>query len=300
MIKFNDIYNKKPIEFVLKPKYNKLNEDVGYVPRFSLKELDIFKNIPVNEPIKFSEELIIKAIQYGMILSFEYKGQKDKHFAGHERTILPMVYGRSSKGKLLIRGFHLRGWSVSSNRHVEKIWRLFRADRVLSVTFTGSFFRLPPDGYVQNDSIMRGGIVAYADFNQIRKNQTTLLKSQSIQNKEEVTLSGGQTEKFVQIKVENTKTIMDLTNAFDNEYISKVKDLKNLRLSFLKSVYGNKYLVVLGAAGDPNNTVKVLDEKGRVLGVYRVLDSINGDKLKKIKNVKGNKLYDVVIFQNKI
>lgn len=298
MIKFNDIYNKKPIEFVMSS--GKLNEDVGYVPRFSLKDLEIFKNIPVNEPIKFSEELIIKAIQYGMVLLIDYKGQKDKHFSGHQRSIYPMVYGRSSKGKLLLRGFHLRGWSVSSNRHVEKIWRLFRTDRILSVTFTGSFYRLPPDGYVQDDSIMRGGIITYADFNQIRKNQTNLLKTQVIQNKEEVTLSGGQTEKFVQIKVENTNSIMDLSNPFDNEYLNKIKDLKNLRLSFLKSVYGNKHLVVLGAAGETGNTVKILDEKNRVLGVFRVLDSTTGDNLKKIKSVKGNKLYDVVLFQKKI
>lgn len=298
MIKFNDIYNKKPIEFVMSS--GKLNEDVGYVPRFSLKDLEIFKNIPVNEPMKFSEELIIKAIQYGLILNIEYKGQKDKHFAGHDRTIYGMVYGRSSKGKLLLRGFHLRGWSVSSNRHVEKIWRYFRTDRILSVTFTGSFYRLPPDGYVQDDSIMRGGIITYADFNQIRKNQTNLLKIQVIQNKEEVTLSGGQTEKFVQIKVENTNSIMDLSNPFDNEYLNKIKDLKNLRLSFLKSVYGNKHLVVLGAAGETGNTVKILDEKNRVLGVFRVLDSTTGDNLKKIKSVKGNKLYDVVLFQKKI
>lgn len=300
MIKFNDIYNKKPIEFVYTSNNSLLKEDNAYVPRFSLKDLEIFKNIPVNEPIKFSEELIIKAIQYGLILSFEYKGQKDKHMAGHSRTLLPLVYGRSSKGKLLLRGFHLRGWSVSSNRHVEKIWRLFRADRILSVTFTGSFYRLPPDGYVQNDSIMRGGIIAYADFNQIRKNQTNLLKTQVIQNKEEVSLSGNQTEKFVQIKVENTNSIIDLDNIMDNAYISKIKDMKNLRITFMKSVYGGKYMAVLGAAGDPNNTVKVLDEKNRVIGVYKILDSIDGSKLQKIKNVKGNKLYDLVIFQKKI
>ena len=111
-----------------------------------------------------------------MIFLINYKGEKDKHFAGHERVIYPMVLGRSSKGKPLIRGWHLNGWSVSKNRHINKIWRLFRADRILSMTFTGSFYRLAPTGYNMNDKGMRGGIISKADFNAIRKNQQNLVQ----------------------------------------------------------------------------------------------------------------------------
>ena len=42
------------------------------------------------------------------------------------------------------------------------------------MTFTGSFYRLAPIGYNMNDKGMRGGIIAKADFNEIRKNQQTL------------------------------------------------------------------------------------------------------------------------------
>ena len=178
-------YNTKPVEFVVRDKF-RVNEDNSYVPRFGLKKSKEIVGIPINEPIKPSEKILIKAIQYGMIFLINYKGEEDNHFAGHERVIYPMVIGKSSKGKILIRGYHLNGWSVSSNRHVNKIWRMFRLDRVLSMTFTGSFYRLPPQGYNMNDKGMRGGIIARADFNEIRKNQQSLLKAQEIQNKEDI------------------------------------------------------------------------------------------------------------------
>lgn len=291
-------YNTKPVEFVLRQKYL-LKEDNSYVPRFSLKSKTQIVGVPVNEPIKPTQELIIKAIKYGMIFLINYKGEEDKHFAGHERVIYPMVIGRSSRSKLLIRGYHLNGWSVSSNRHVNKIWRMFRLDRVLSMTFTGSFYRLPPQGYNMNDKGMRGGIIARADFNEIRKNQQSLIASQEIQNKQEITLSD-ENKSFVTIKVKSTDTSLDLNKPLDNSYVNNMKDIANVRISFLKSLYGNKYIAVLGALGQPGNSVKVLADGGANLGVFKVLDSISGDTLKKITRVKGNTLFDVYLFDSKI
>jgi hypothetical protein len=291
-------YNTKPVEFVIREKYE-LKEDRSYVPRFNLKNSTQIANIPINEPIKPSQEVIIKAIKYGMIFLINYKGAEDKHFAGHERVIYPMVLGRSSKGKFLLRGYHLNGWSVSSNRHVNKIWRMFRLDRVLSITFTGSFYRLPPNGYNMNDKGMRGGIVAKADFSEIRRNQQSLLKSQEIQNKEEITLSEDD-RTFVTVKVKPTDTKIDLNNPLENAYVNNMKDIANVRISFMKSIYGNKYISILGALGQPGNTVKVLTDKGSNLGVYKVLDSISGETLKKIKRVKGNSIFDVYLFDSKV
>ena len=71
-------------------------------------------------------------------------------------------------------------------------------------------------------------------------------------------------------------------------------------MSFLKSVYGNKYVAVLGALGQPGNTVKIMTDKGINLGVYKVLDSITGDVLKSIKRVKGNSIYDLFLFDKKL
>jgi len=293
-----DYYNTKPLEFIIRENYE-LKEDNTYVPRFTLKNARDIANIPVNEPIKPTQEIILKAIKYGMVFLINYKGEKDKRFMGSERVIYPMVIGKSSKGKILIRGYHLNGWSVSKNRHVNKIWRLFRFDRLLSVTFTGSFYRLPPAGYNMNDKGMRGGIIAKADFNEIRKNQQALLKAQEIQNREDITLEED-TRKFVTVRVKTTNTQIDMNKPFENAYVNNMKDIANLRISFLKSIYGNKYVAILGALGQPGNTVKILDEKGTNLGVFKVLDSITGDVLKKIKSFKGNSLFDVYIFETKI
>jgi hypothetical protein len=293
-----DYYNKKPVEFVVKENYE-LIEDNEYIPRFSLKNVKDIADIPINEPIKYSDQMMIKAIKYGMIFLINYKGEEDTHFAGHERVIYPMVLGRSSKGKSLLRGWHLNGWSVSNKRHINKIWRLFRTDRILSMTFTGSFYRLAPVGYNMNDKGMRGGLIAKADFNEIRRNQQNLVKQNKIQNKEEVTL-GDETRKFISIRTTNTNSTIDLMKPLENAYINNIKDMASVKISFLKSIYGNKYIAVLGALGQPGNTVKVIDEKGITLGVYKVLDSITGQVLKNIKKVKGNSVYDLYLFDKKV
>ncbi len=291
-------YNRKPVEFVIKEHYD-LIENQEFIPRFSLKNVKDINNIPINKPIKYSDDIMAKAIKYGMIFLINYKGEEDKHFAGHERVIYPMVLGRSSKGKTLLRGWHLNGWSVSQKRHINKIWRLFRTDRILSMTFTGSFYRLPPSGYNMNDKGMRGGFIAKADFNEIRRNQQNLVNQNKIQNREEVEM-GDEERKFASIRVKDTKTQLDLTKALENGYINSVKDQAGLRLSFLRSIYGNKYVAVLGALGQPGNTVKVFTEQGAQIGVFKVMDSITGEVLKSIKNVKGNTVYDLYLFDKKI
>jgi hypothetical protein len=294
-----DYYNKVPVEYVIKEHYN-LIEDLEYIPRFSLKNVKDIANIPINQPIKYSDQVMSKCIRYGMIMLINYKGDKDKHFAGHERVIYGMVLGRSSQGKMLLRGWHLNGYSISQRRHINKIWRLFRTDRILSMTFTGSFYRLPPAGYNMNDKGMRGGIVVRADFNEIRRNQQALVNQNKIQNREEVTI-GEKDKTFASIQVKETEqSKLDLMKPFENAYVNNNKDMAGLRLSFLKSVYGNKYIAVLGALGQPGNTVRVLTDKQNNLGIFKVLDSITGEVLKSIKNVKGNKEFDLYLFDKKL
>jgi hypothetical protein len=176
---------------------------------------------------------------------------------------------------------------------------MFRLDRVLSITFTGSFYRLPPTGYNMNDKGMRGGIIARADFNEIRRNQQTLVKANQIQNKEDITLND-EDRAFIAVRVKSTETKLDLKTPLENPYINNIKDIANVRVSFLKSIYGSKYVAILGAMGKAGNTVKLLNEKGINLGVFKVQDSISGETLKRIKNVKGNSLYDVYIFDKKV
>jgi len=291
-----DYYNTKTVEFVIKENYE-LVEDREFVPRFSLKNVKEISNIPVNEPIKYSDKIMTTAIKYGMVMLINYKGEKDSHFSGHERVIYPLVLGRSSKGKTLLRGWHLNGWSVSNKRHVNKIWRLFRTDRILSITFTGSFYRLAPAGYKMNDKGMRGGLIAKADFIRIRKNQQDLINQNKIQNRDEITM-GDDKRKFVTVDVTNTETQLDLTKPLDNTYIKSIKDFRTTRISFLRSISGKEYIAILGALGQPGNTVKVMIGN-KNLGVFKVMDSITGNVLKSIKRVKGNSVYDLYVFDKK-
>jgi DNA-binding transcriptional regulator WhiA len=81
MNNLNDIkayYNKKPVEYIVKETFN-LKEDNVYVPRFKLKDVKEINDLPINEPIKPSNEVLIKAIKYGMVFLITYKGAKDKH-----------------------------------------------------------------------------------------------------------------------------------------------------------------------------------------------------------------------------
>ena len=308
--KFSNIIihdNIQPVEFVVRD-CNYIKEDNEYIPtgagasapRFSLANVDGFQNIPINKPIAPTNDLIIKAIKYGMIFLITYKGAKDNHNVGHERVIYPMVFGRSSVGKLLIRGYHLKGWSVSNNRDVEKIWRMFRFDRIKSIIFTGSFYRLPPAGYNMYDKGMRGGIIARADFNEIRRNQESLIKAEEIQNRKEVQLEGDTKYEKVKIKVINTNTQLDLENPYDNQYLKNEQNAANLRITFLKSIYGDKYIAILGAEGQEGNQVEVTPN----VGTFKVLQAITGKDLKKVADdpsiVKGNKVFDLYTFMRKL
>ncbi len=59
-------YNRKPVEFVIKEHYD-LIENQEFIPRFSLKNVKDINNIPINKPIKYSDDIMAKAIKYGMI-----------------------------------------------------------------------------------------------------------------------------------------------------------------------------------------------------------------------------------------
>lgn len=293
------MYSNKPVQLIPSQKFTTkyIKEDQAYIPRFSYKS-EVFPDIPINKPMKFSEKILLRAIKYGMVMLIRYKGAEDKAPNGHERVIYPLVSGYSAKGNPLIRAWHLSGWSVSKNTYAKKIWRMFRADRILSITFTGTFFRLAPKDYNPKDKGMRGGIVASADFNSIRQNQKALLATNKVQNAEEVTLD--KDGEFATVIVKDLNSVLDLNSPLENAFINNLKDIDSLRITFLKSVYGNKYVAILGSIGKPNRTVKLKTNKGSVLGTYKVLDSITGDILKKKIKLKGNSEYNLYEFVKKL
>lgn len=275
------LYNcTKELTFLFKPQYIlHINEnDQTFVPRFSLKKSDIFQDFPSNTPTKYSPELLLKAIQWGMIIQLDYKGDDDTIQSGHERVIYPLVIGKSKDGKVLIRGYHLKGWSVSGGGNIEKEWRLFRADRILNMTFSGAFFRLAPDGYnVKDKGISK--IIKSADFNEIRNNQQKLLSMDAIDTAERVIL-----KKIRNVEVKDMNYNFKIFNPWENNIIPK-KDAKNIRLTFAKPIIGNgQYIMIIGASIEPNNIFK-LNVNGTEIGSYKSVKWVMGDELDIIQNI---------------
>jgi hypothetical protein len=270
---------------------------------------NIIPNFPINKPVKFSEDLMRNAIKYGLVILISYKGGKDLWRGGRERTIQPMVLGINKNTKnMLIRAWHLEGWSVSQRAETKKVWRLFKTDNIITMTFTGNFFRMPPKNYKMNDRIMTERILAKADFNEIRRNQNKLLKGGKIQAEEETTItkpSGGVSS----IELTNSNSILDLKAPSKNQLINKnnldaVRFLKDqstqaLKFSIMRSMFGGKYMVIVGAIGTINRQVKVYDGKV-LLGNYRCIRSFLGSDLEKNNLIDGRTTFDLYVFNRKL
>ena len=286
-------YNRKDLYMSPRINWTKLNENKI--------NPEIIKDFPINKPIQFDQSLMIKAIQYGMIILLNYRGDKDEWKGGRERVICPMVVGKNiNTQNILIRGWHLDGWSVSLRKNAKKVWRLFKAKNILSMTFVGDFFRLPPIGYKRNDRVMTEITYAAADFNIIRRNQFKLVQQGLIEDEEETKLKEKET---TSVEIKNTDTMLDLSDVWANPYFDK-RNQSYIKISFLKSVFGNDYIVVLGAQGSKGSLVKLYEGK-KLMGSYKVLLSLPDEKtklsfanqinkIKQIDNQKEWKLYSFV------
>ncbi len=296
-------------EYLLSNNYShtySINEDNNgedsFVPRFSLKKFSnpIFAKFPPNKEMRFDRELMRLAMEYGMIIQIQYKGDKDSFYMGRTRIIYPMCLGTSSKGKPLLRAYHIKGWSFSLNKNSERIWRMFRTDRIMSMSFTGSFFRLTPEGYNALDKGMRGGITKSVNIDEVRNNQKKLAQEGAIQSKKEVTMDESK-GKVIVVETLNSNSVINLTKPFENKNIEQDKDnLKIMRLTFLKSTTSSKGVAILGALGQKGNIVKI-SSSGKFLGEYRVMKATMGDALGKphLKNIEGITEFDLHIFVKK-
>ena len=171
---------------------------------------------------------------------------------------------------------------------------MFRTDRILSISFTGSFFRLPPAGYNMLDKGMKGGVIKAAEFNSIRRNQQDLMKKEVIQYKQE-----SEFDKVASVYLDDSNSKFDLKVPFDNPNIDeKQKDL--IRLSFLKKTTSNQRIAILGALGKRGNSVKIYI-KGKYEGVFNVERSFMGPMLLKpgAQNINGVTEFPLYIYLNK-
>jgi hypothetical protein len=289
-------YNTKDLIFVPKVRYKTKN---GKLIREAADDnKDIVPGFPVNKQMPFNEGLMVKAIQNGMIILISYAGDKDEYRGGRERVIYPMVLGVNKNTRnMLLRGWHLNGWSVHEKRNAEKVWRLFKTSNIKSMMFTGDFYRLPPVGYRMNDRIMTERIIAQADFNIIRKNQQNLLNEGKIELEEEQKVSSD-TNTVVKIDIRPTDTELDLRNPWTNTLLDK-KKIDDTRITIMRTVMGMEYLAILGASGTEGRVCKVFEDK-KLIGTYKVIKAIIGKELLTTRVVLGQTNFKLWLFSKVI
>lgn len=203
------------------PQYKRKYNKNGYIMNEAQQDNDLISGFPINKPMKFNENLMIKAINNGMIILLNYSGDQDNWKGGRERVIYPMVLGvNRNTGNMLLRAWHLEGWSVKNRRFTQNVWRLFKTVNIKTMMFTGDFFRLAPKGYRSNDRVMTERTIISADFNTIRRNQQTLLNSNKIQLQREQTIGFEDDVRIVKIDIRNTDTKINLVTPWNNKYIN--------------------------------------------------------------------------------
>lgn len=289
MVNLKTYYNTEDVFLTRNSKLNESNKvDLNLVP-----------GIPINQKLKYNQEQLIKAVQYGMIVLINYRGDKDKWRGGRERVIVFMNVGKNrNTGNILARGWHLDGYSVGVKSNVEKVWRLFKVENIISMTFTGDFVRLPPKGYKMNDRVMTETTYVRADFNEIRRNQFRLVQQGKLKDVKDNEISDNTSHTY-NIEIKNTNTILNLSNIWNNSLFKKTDN--SIKISFMKSVIGNDYIAILGAMGTVGRTVKLLENKKTIgtymcIGVIPDIESKNNlftqlSNLRNVKNVTEFKLY---------
>jgi hypothetical protein len=278
--------------FSLKQRFNEDNNQIN---------TQIVCGIEINKTYKYDQNLLIKAIQNGMIMTILYKGEDDKWRGGRERQIAPMVLGENSNTKnILIRAWHIDGYSIRERSNVEKVWRLFKVDNIKSITFTGDFIQLPPKNYKRNDRVMTERTIVAADFNEIRRNQNALLKEGKIEKEEETKL--GSNVIIPNIKVEKTSIEIDLANPFNNTILTGLeKNPSEVKISILQSTKNpNDIVCLVGARGTKNRRVKVYEDKGGFsYNTYNVLEAFTADEFNKFKKVKNKSILPIFLYRGK-
>lgn len=285
--------NTTDLYFVPKIRY-KYNTKNGRLIREASENKDIVPGFPVNKQMPFNEGLMVKAIQNGMIILINYAGDKDEWSGGRERVIYPIVLGvNRNTQNMLVRGWHLNGWSVHEKRNTEKVWRLFKTTNIKSMMFTGDFYRLPPVGYRMNDRAMTEKIIAQSDFNIIRRNQQNLLNEGKIELEEESKVTND-TNTVMKIDIRSTDTDLNLRDPWTNTFMDK-KRMDETRVTIMRTVMGNEYLAILGAAGTEGRVVKVFEDK-KLIGIYKVIKSIIGKEILTTKVINSQYIFKVWLF----
>jgi len=286
-----------------------IKNDTFYTNKYKLNEQNNpFKDFEVNKIYNYDQSKLIKAIQYGMIINIIYNGEEDKWKGGRERTIAPLVLGVNKNTKnYLIRSYHLEGYSVSEKKDIEKVWRLFNAENIKSMSFTGNYIRMSPKNYKMNDRIMTERTIQRADFNNIRRNQNNLVKKGTLELEGETDISSKKT--IEKIQIQETNSHIDLVNPWNNDVLkNKKNEAQQIKVTILKSMIGNDFICLIGALGTKDRSVIVYsfeynEEKDYweeiKKGTYKVIDSFTADKFNEHRIVRGKTQMPIYTFKSK-
>lgn len=273
--------NTNDVCFLYKPTFQismiREQNDMSFVSRFTLKDFEPFPNFPINTPTKPTLDIINLCLDYGLIINIDYRGDNDSRMQGHNRTIYPMAIGVNKDGKYLLRGYHLKGWSLSGGSNVEKEWRLFRMDRVLNITFTGAFYRLPPDGYNTKGDRSMAKMLKNARFNIIRKNQERLIQQRQIDLKDRVVV-----DKLNNIYTKSLGGNIKLNKPY-GDIINK-EEANKLRVTFAKPIVGGSMkpsVIIIGTNIVKGKTFKLYDD-GKLIDTYRSIDNMMANEIEKL------------------
>jgi len=73
------------------------------------------------------------------------------------------------------------------------------------------------------------------------------------------------------------------------------KNPDDIKMTFMRNINKNEHVVILGAMGTVNRTVKLYDDK-EFIGNFKVRKSIKGDELKRTRNVDGKTEFPLYTF----
>lgn len=125
---------------------------------FSLNETlsNDLEHVALFEAFSQTMEKLEEAVTNKFVCKIDYRGEKPGDILDGIRIIEPVAVGVDTSGTTLVRAWLIRGVSRTGriNPRLVPGWRLFRVDRIRSITLTLQKFSKPHKGYNADDSMM--------------------------------------------------------------------------------------------------------------------------------------------------
>lgn len=120
-------YKDKKVLSLLRKKYGKekIYEYISYIDCLYYNE-DRIIHQNINESVNIGP--VSDAIQKRWVVKIKYKISNDDRIGVEERVIMPVAYGVSKSGNLVLRAYQPQGDTKTTVPH----WKMFRLDRIVS------------------------------------------------------------------------------------------------------------------------------------------------------------------------